>query len=185
MNSKFGQRHHALPETLSKSVLTMQIISIALLFGAINISVILVVMTMLRDDAVLKTNLEPLVIVVMAVAMLSTAVSVILPSMLRRSAEQHASRARKLRDDANHPTIDPMAPLTEPEALMLARYQTAHIVGAALLEGPAMLATVVFFLTSNAICLGIAVFMILLLATRVATQGKVVTWMEQTIRHAA
>ncbi|QDV13938.1 hypothetical protein CA51_38300 [Rosistilla oblonga] len=185
MNSQLGNRHNTLPSTLSKAVLTMQIISIALLFGAINIAVILVVMTMMRDDAVLKTNLDPLVIVVLGVAVMSTVVSVVLPSMLRRSAEQHASEARKLRDDANHPTIDPLAPLTEPEALMLTRYQTAHIVGAALLEGPAMLAAVVFFITSNAICLGIAVFMILLLATRVATQSKVVTWMEHTIRHAA
>ncbi|QDS89915.1 hypothetical protein EC9_41170 [Rosistilla ulvae] len=185
MNPNSGNRHNSLPSTLGKSVLMMQIISIALLFGAVNITMILVAMAMTRENAAIKTDLEPLVIIVFGFAILAAAVSIVLPSLLLRSADQHAAAAAKLRDDANHPTIDPEAPLTEPEALMLARYQTSHIVGAALMEGPALLAAVAFFITSNAFFLAIAVLMILFLAMRVATQSKVSTWMEQAIRHAA
>lgn len=174
-----------LPTTLSKSVMTMQIITIAMLFGAINIAGIMVALKMTGEDPVLTTGLEPLVIVVIAVAIASAAAALIVPSVMMKGIEHDAAEAAKLRDDARHPTIDPAAELSAPEARMLSRYHVAHIVGSALFEGPAIMATIVFFLSSSVICLGTAVLMIMLLAIRMPTQTKVSVWMEQSIRHAA
>ncbi len=61
----------------------------------------------------------------------------------------------------------------EPLAAKLGKYQTASILQYALIEGPAILALVAYFLNGNAMHLAIAAFLIVYLLSRRPTKEKI------------
>ena len=167
---------------LAKSIVTLQIITLALLFGVINIAVILVAVTMFSGDVKLSSELDVLTIVAMAFAIMVTIAAAIVPGIVRRQGAPFAAEAARQRDDANSPVVDPSKPMSPPEKQMFAVYQTSHIIKAALLEGGAVMASIIFVTNTSIICIAIAVVLMVLLASIFPTTGRVVAWMEESIR---
>jgi hypothetical protein len=62
---------------------------------------------------------------------------------------------------------------------LLKLFVTRTIVGAALTEGVALFVIVVYIIEKSPICLGLAVFLLLVIASHFATRSRVISWVEK------
>ncbi|MEZ6092426.1 MAG: hypothetical protein R3C05_31355 [Pirellulaceae bacterium] len=120
---------------LAKSIVTLQMITLALLIGVINIAAIMVAITMFSGDVKLSTDLDVLTMVVILFAIIVVIAAMIVPRMVLRQAAPFAAQAAQERDDSSSPVVDPSKPMSPSEKQMFGVYQTSHIIKAALLEG--------------------------------------------------
>jgi hypothetical protein len=122
-----------------------------------------------------QTSLPILLIVVFVFAITGLVLSVIAPRIMMTATRRKIAGAIAASSVPGSP--DAKGFLEEVEWMPV--YMTQMIVGAALIEGSAFFALIVYMLERNPIVLGLALFLIAALALRFPTREKVTTWIDQ------
>ncbi len=126
-----------------------------------------------QDDALDRI----LIAMVVVVAALGAPLSFIVPHLIT------ARSRRAIASGAPSPSMPgvragaPAVPQTEISKLTMV-YQTQMIVGAAINEGAAFFAGVVYLITKNPIALGVALLLLAVMVGRFPTAGRIQRWVE-------
>jgi hypothetical protein len=156
---------------------TMRIIAGALLSGVtIFLAIVLYLVLVENDGHGLNPPVDlPFLSVASLVLLLMEApLSFIVPANITRKAVQQIAQGTWLGPQGTDPSAFPTD-----AAKLLAVYQTAMIVGLAMLEGAAFFGCIAYLVEGHAVGLGVVILAVLLQILRFPTESRVRAWLEQ------
>lgn len=146
--------------SLDGKIKSIQIISMALIAGVVFA---LVIFCALTDWQSVHQNFSLMAIIGIGYGMMSVSASFIVPSLFGKNELVKAHQA---------------APELQPEKLAVA-FLTKHIIRLALLEGAAFLNAILFLLDKSMLTLGMAVFLIAIMAFYYPRKDSILRWIEE------
>ena len=172
------------PRDLRSCVRNCQLLSFAIINGAIVVLCIMVFMQQSGDEAA-NWEFGPFAMIAVAMGVSGLIASFVVPQTIlsHRVKDLAGQLSSQKRDDSSR-TPDSRSELQPQEQQMLAEYQRSLITGLALLEGPVVLGAVLFLVSNSLICIAPGLVLIGAMMVKFPTIGRVSDWMEQTIRNS-
>jgi uncharacterized membrane protein (DUF485 family) len=162
-------------EALRPQVRVMQIIVAAMAMGVITFGVI--VLAVIVKPEQLQPIAGPVTYAAIALAITSLGMSVVLPRIIVATARRKIAQGNWQPPPQHTAAAEALTELGVDGQLVMV-YQTAMIIGAALLEGPAFVGLIATIIEKSSLGLGVSAVCLMLLLARFPTIGRLENWLD-------
>jgi hypothetical protein len=169
------------PDVLEPIVRTCQIIVSALIMGVASFLIIVIFMvpTAIGAPEFPEPVIPQFTYLAVGMGIVGLVLSFIVPSMIVASARRKIAKGIWTPTAMSDPTQPAKVYPAGDTGKLAVVYQTQLIIGSALCEGMAFLATIAYMLERNPLALGMALILIAGLAVRIPTRDRVNAWIDQ------